>query len=156
MLLSFHFQLFCYGKNEVKIFNTVIKVKLFISKASNNCSKSMDFFQMLLALWFHKKPNKFTEFERKWRKFIARLNQKMSIACRLCRSYQQTSLVFSSSTQDFNQTIHVAPYVPIAFNDNLSFYYFNSLSSVQDVLKGSHHGNFDMVFNIPWNFQHTL
>ena len=37
-------------------------------------------------------------------------------------------------TQDFNQTTHVAPYGPIVFNDNISFY-FNSLHSVQDVLK---------------------
>ena len=37
-------------------------------------------------------------------------------------------------TEDFNQTTHVAPYEPIAFNDNLSF--FNSLSSVQMYWKG--------------------
>ena len=29
-------------------------------------------------------------------------------------------------TEDFNQTTHVAPYEPIVFNDNISFY-FNSL-----------------------------
>ena len=39
-------------------------------------------------------------------------------------------------TEDFNQTTHVAAYEPIVFNDNLSFY-FNSLSSVQDILKES-------------------
>ena len=69
-------------------------------------------------------------------------------------------------TEDFNQPTHVAPYEPIAFNDNLSF--FNFLSSVQDVLKGSYHGHiivistwfsthlefFNMVFNMPCNFQH--
>ena len=37
-------------------------------------------------------------------------------------------------TEDFNQTTHVAPYGPIVFNDNISFY-FNFLHSVQDVLK---------------------
>ena len=39
-------------------------------------------------------------------------------------------------TEDFNQTTHVAPYEPIVFNDNISFY-FNSLSSIQDVFKES-------------------
>ena len=39
----------CYGKISDKIFNTVIKVKLLVSKASNSCFKGMDFFQMLLA-----------------------------------------------------------------------------------------------------------
>ena len=42
----------------------------------------------------------------------------------------------SKYTEDFNQTTHVAPYEPIVFNDNISFY-LNSFSSVQDVLKES-------------------
>ena len=92
----------------------------------------------------------------------------MSVACRLCRSCQQTSPVFSLSTEDFNQTTHLTPYEHIAFNDNLSF--ILTLSSVQDVLKGSCHGHimvistwfsthleiFDMVFNTPCNFQHSF
>ena len=112
----------CYGKSEAKIFNKVIKVKLFISKAWNSSPKSMDFF-----------PTNKTKFRH---------------------------------TEDFNQTTHVAPYEPIVLNDNLS--YFNSLSFVQDVLKGSCHGHiiviltwfsthpeiFNTVFNMPWNFWH--
>ena len=39
----------CYRKISEKIFNTVIKVKLLVSKASNSCFKGLDFFQMLLA-----------------------------------------------------------------------------------------------------------
>ena len=39
----------CYGKISEKIFNTVIKDKLLVSKASNSCFKDLDFFQMLLA-----------------------------------------------------------------------------------------------------------
>ena len=39
----------CYGKISEKIFNTVTKVKLLVSKASNSCFKGLDFFQMLLA-----------------------------------------------------------------------------------------------------------
>ena len=47
--LPFIFHYICYGKSEVKIFSMVIKVKLVVSKASNICFKSFDFFQMLLA-----------------------------------------------------------------------------------------------------------
>ena len=47
-------------------------------------------------------------------------------------------------TEEINQTTHVAPYGPIVFNDNISFY-FNSLSSVQDVLKESCHGNITAI-----------
>ena len=57
---------------------TLIKVKLFISKASNICSKSMDFFFFAQLV---KIPNKFTQFERKQRKFTARLNLKIFIGC---------------------------------------------------------------------------
>ena len=39
-------------------------------------------------------------------------------------------------TENLHHTTHLAPYEPIVFNDNYSFY-FNSLSSVQDVLKES-------------------
>ena len=44
-------------------------------------------------------------------------------------------------TQDFNQNTHVTPYLPIVFIDNISLY-FSSMSSIQDLLKGSqsHHG----------------
>ena len=41
----------CYGKFSEKIFNTVIKVKLFISKTSDSCFQGFDFFQMLLAFY---------------------------------------------------------------------------------------------------------
>ena len=37
-------------------------------------------------------------------------------------------------TQDFNQTVHVEPYGPIVFINNISLY-FNSISSVHDLLK---------------------
>ena len=46
--------------------------------------------------------------------------------------------------EDFNQTTHVAAYELIIFCDNCSFY-FSSLSSVQEVLKESHHSDFNMV-----------
>ena len=48
------------------------------------------------------------------------------------------------NTEDFKQTAHVAPQRPIVFTDNMSFN-FNSLSSVQDVFKESHHGHTMLV-----------
>ena len=47
MLFAFHFLPHLLQKNLKKFFNTLTNVKLFISTASNTCSKSMDFFQML-------------------------------------------------------------------------------------------------------------
>ena len=54
-------------------------------------------------------------------------------------------------TQDVNQTRHVAPYEPIVFNDNICFY-FNSLSSVQDVLKESCYVYVTVFYDMPQNF----
>ena len=39
----------CYGKISEKNFNTLIKVKLLVSKTSDSCFQGFDFFQMLLA-----------------------------------------------------------------------------------------------------------
>ena len=39
----------CYGKSELKFLSMTIKLKLVVSNASNNCFKSFNFFQMLLA-----------------------------------------------------------------------------------------------------------
>ena len=65
-------------------------------------SLSCNASQMIRITW--------NNFERKYTKFTGRLNYKMSIACRSCRSCQQTSPIFSSNTQeDFNQTTHWAP-----------------------------------------------
>ena len=41
----------CYGKISEKIFNTLIKVKLLVSKTSDSCFQGFDFFQMLLACY---------------------------------------------------------------------------------------------------------
>ena len=41
----------CYGKISEKIFNTLIKVKLLVSKTSDSCFQGFDFFQMLLAFY---------------------------------------------------------------------------------------------------------
>ena len=49
LTMPFIFYHICYGKSKVKIFSTLIKVKLLVSKASNSCFKSIEFFQMLLA-----------------------------------------------------------------------------------------------------------
>ena len=65
-------------------------------------------------------------------KFIERLNCEISIVCRSCNSHQHTSSVFPSNTHSISTKLHCL--------HNISFN-FNSLSSVQDVLKESHHGH---------------
>ena len=43
--------IFChiyYGKKSEKLFNTLNKVKLLVSKTSDSCFQGFDFFQMLL------------------------------------------------------------------------------------------------------------
>ena len=51
-------------------------------------------------------------------------------------------------TQDFNQATDVAPYGPIVFNNDISFY-FNSLSSVQNVLSHIRVGILLSAFCLP-------
>ena len=41
----------CYGKISEIFFNTLIKVKLLVSKTSDSCFQCFDFFQMLLACY---------------------------------------------------------------------------------------------------------
>ena len=41
----------CYRKISEKNFNTLIKVKLLVSKTSDSCFQGFDFFQMLLACY---------------------------------------------------------------------------------------------------------
>ena len=66
-----------------------------------------------------------------------RLNHKISVACRSCRSCQPTSPIFPSSTQRISTKLHIYHHMgTILFINSISLY-FNSLSSVQDVLKES-------------------
>ena len=98
----------CYGKISEKIFNTLIKVKLLVSKASNSCFKGLDFFQMLLASHrVVKIPNKFTPFDKKYRKFTCRLNSKISVTGTSCWTCQQLRLIFSLRSHRISIRLHM-------------------------------------------------
>ena len=62
---------------------------------------------------------------------------KISVACISYRSCQQNKVNFLfKTTQDFNQTRHAAPHLPIVFTDNIILY-FNYLAFVLHVFKRS-------------------
>ena len=51
--------------------------------------------------------NKFTQFERKLRKFTGRLNSKISVTCTSCGSCQQLRLIFSLRTHRISIRLHM-------------------------------------------------
>ena len=88
--------------------------------------------------------NKFTQFERKLRKFRGRLNLK-----NFCSMYSMQKLPINKAnfifknTQDFNQTTHVEPQDPSIFTDNISFYFYPIISIKSHTML--RHGYFNMV-----------
>ena len=91
--------------------------------------------------------NKFTQFERKLRKFTGRLNSK-----NFCSMYFMQKLPTNKANfifkniQDFNQTTHVGPKEPSVFTDNISFYFY-PIISIKNLMKQSCNG-------MSWLFQH--
>ena len=55
---------------------------------------------------------------------------------------------FFKNMQDFNQTAHVGPQEPIVFIDNISFYFYATIS-VKNLMKQSFNG-------MPWLFHYDL
>ena len=51
--------------------------------------------------------NKFTQFERKLRKFTGRLNSKISVTCTSCGNCQQLRLIFSLRTHRISIRLHM-------------------------------------------------
>ena len=98
----------CYGKISEKIFNTVTKVKLLVSKASNSCFKGLDFFQMLLLLTGSKNTQQvhcLTENKESLQvKFKNFRNRHIILELPTIK----TDFLFENS-QDFNQTTHARP-----------------------------------------------
>ena len=114
--LHFIFCHICYGKSEAKNFSTIIKLNWLVSKASKNYFNSMDFFHNSPSFYqLLKIPKKFTQFERKLRKFTGRLNSKISVACTSHRSCQQLRLIFSLRTHRISIRLHIEDYkIPLS------------------------------------------
>ena len=142
--------IFAIEKVKQKISAWSLKLNYWSPRYQTTVSKaliSFKCFSQLVEIY-----NKFTQFERKLRKFTGRLNSKISVTCISCGSCQQLRLIFSLTT---HQTTHGRPKEPIVFIYNISLY-FNCISSVKYVFKWSHHGHimpFSAVqpkqFNVP-------
>ena len=90
----------CYGKISEKFFNTLIKVKLLVSKTSDSCFQGFDFFQMLLAFYkYYKYLISLLSLKENKESLQEGWIPKVSIACISYTSCQQTRPV-SSSRQD--------------------------------------------------------
>ena len=73
--------------------------------------------------------NKFTQFERKLRKFTGRLNSKNFHSMYFMQKLptNKANFIFKNM-QDFNQTTHVGSQDPSVFTDNISFYFYPIIS----------------------------
>ena len=113
----------CYGKISEKFFNTLIKVKLLVSKTSDSCFKCFDFFQMLLACYKY------------WKYLISLLNfkenkessqvgwiPKISVACMSCTSCQQTRPISSSKQYRISTKLGMQHHIYLLFSLIISFY----------------------------------
>ena len=82
--------------------------------------------------------NKFTQFERKLRKFTGRLNSK-----NFCSMYFMWELPTNKANfifkKDCNQTTHVGPQELNVFTDNISFYFY-PIISIKKLMKQSCNG----------------
>ena len=91
--------------------------------------------------------NKFTQFERKLRKFTGRLNSKYFHSIYFMQKLPTNKVNFIfKNMQDFNQTTHVGPQDPSVFTDNISFYFY-PIISIKNLMKQSYNG-------MSWLFQH--
>ena len=110
----------CYGKISEKIFNTLIKVKLLVSKTSDSCFQGFNFFQMLLACYKYLislltlKENK----ESSHMDWIP----KISIACISCMSFQQTRPISSSRQQRISTKVGMQHHIYLLSSLIISFY----------------------------------
>ena len=91
--------------------------------------------------------NKFTQIERKLRKFTGRLNSKNFHSMYFMQKFPTTKANFIfKNTQDFNQTTHVQPQDPSVFTDNISFYFY-PIISIKNLMTQSCNGT-------SWLFPH--
>ena len=97
--------------------------------------------------------NKFTQIERKLRKFTGRLNSKNFCSMYFMQKLPTTKANFIfKNMQDFNQTTHVWPQDPSVFTDNISFYFY-PIISIKKLMKQSRNGTSQLFQYGPKIFQ---
>ena len=113
----------CYGKISEKFFNTLIKVKLLVSKTSDICFQGFDFFQMLLACYKYYKYliNLLSLKENKESSQVGWIS-KVSIACISWGSCKQTRPIFSSRRHRISTRLHMQQHIKLLSSLIISFY----------------------------------
>ena len=113
----------CYRKISENIFNTLIKVKLLVSKTSDSCFKGFDFFQMLLACYKYYKYwlNLLSLKENKESSQVGWIS-KVSVACISWGSCKQTRPIYSSRRHRISTRLHMQQHIKLLSSLIISFY----------------------------------
>ena len=113
----------CYGKIYEKIFNTLIKVKLLVSKTSDSCFQGFDFFQMLLAFYkYYKYLISLLSLKENKESSQVGWIPKISVACISCMSCQQTRPISSSRQHRISTQIGMQHHIYLLSSLIISFY----------------------------------
>ena len=125
----------CYEKISEKLFNTLNKVKLLVSKTSDSCFQGFDFFQMLLACYKYYKYliNVNSLKENKESSQVGWIS-KVFAACISWGSCKQTRPIYSSRRLRISTTLHMQQHIKLLLSLIISFYSF-CVRSFQKVMQ---------------------
>ena len=113
----------CYGKISEKIFNTLIKVKLLVSKTSDSCFQGFDFFQMFLAFYkYYKYLISLLSLKENKESLQEGWIPKVSVACISCMSCQQTKPISSSRQDRISTNLGMQHHIYLLSSLIISFY----------------------------------
>ena len=113
----------CYGKISEKIFNTLIKVKLLVSKTSDSCFQGFDFFQMLLAFYkYYKYLISLLSLKENKESLQEGWILKVSIECISCTSCQQTRPISSLRQDRISTKLGMQHHIYLLSSLIISFY----------------------------------
>ena len=115
--------IFATEKFSENIFDTLIKVKLLVSKTSDSCFQGFDFFQMLLA------SHRYWKYQTSSLIFIKDKESlqegwipKISVACISCTSCQQTRSISSSRQHRISTQVGMQHHIYLLSSLIISFY----------------------------------
>ena len=121
--VAFHFLPYLLRKNFRKNFNTLIKVKLLVSKTSDSSFQGFDFFQMLLACYkFYKYLIRLLSLKENKESSQVGWISKVSIACISCISCQQRMPISSSRQHRISTKLGMQHHIYLLCSLIISFY----------------------------------
>ena len=113
----------CYGKISEKFLNTLIKVKLLVSKTLDSCFQGFDFFQMLLACYkYYKYLISLLSLKENKESSQVGWISKVSIACISWGSCKPTRPIFSSRRHRISTRLHMQQHIKLLSSVIISFY----------------------------------